>query len=140
MDISQLIHELKLGIRLPSPTFCPKPIATLMKQCFHADPKERPDFSKIKSELEAEYKDMNARTILNSNGEGNETTPLYVTLLNEMTDNTMRSRYSAVIKGNLKYDKAECVSGKEETSIEFDKRLSIVKYASLEHVRSRSSP
>ena len=134
MDIHHLLYELSIGVRLPSPEFCPFPITALMKECFHADPNERPDFSTIKGGLQTEDQDMNARALSNSNGGANETTPFYATLINEINDNTMRSRYRAVIKGNQKQEKRESVGKIDETSEELDKRLSIGKYASLENM------
>lgn len=46
-----MILELRFGVRLPPPQFCPFSIAELMKQCFHEDPYQRPSFEKLKQSL-----------------------------------------------------------------------------------------
>ena len=51
IDFEQLILELRFGVRLPPPQFCPFSIAELMKKCFHEDPYQRPSFEKLKKSL-----------------------------------------------------------------------------------------
>ena len=41
--------ELRFGVRLPPPQFCPLSIAELVKQCFHEDPHQRPSFERLRT-------------------------------------------------------------------------------------------
>ena len=50
-----LVMELRLGIRLPTPQYCPKPIADLIQTCFKETPAERPPFSDIKESISLAY-------------------------------------------------------------------------------------
>ena len=46
-----MVTELRLGVRLPSPPYCPFEIAEIMKQCFHESPDQRPKFDKLRISL-----------------------------------------------------------------------------------------
>ena len=100
IDIHHLIYELSIGIRLPDPEFCPRTIQSLLKNCFYAEPSQRPDFKEIKDALEASYHDMIAHANSNVNFAGNETHSLYMLPISPMNDKTMESRYVTMIKGN----------------------------------------
>ena len=51
IEFEQLVSELRLGVRLPSPPFCPFEIAEIMKKCFHENPHQRPKFEEMRTSL-----------------------------------------------------------------------------------------
>ena len=44
----RLLHDITNGMRLEVPEFCPANLANMMKQCWCANPDERPSFSGLK--------------------------------------------------------------------------------------------
>ena len=57
-----MINELQLGIRLPTPEYCPTSIALLIQACFKEDPNERPTFGQLKKILSQSYSGLKRRT------------------------------------------------------------------------------
>ena len=57
-----MINELQLGIRLPTPEYCPTSIALLIEACFNEDPNERPTFSQLKETISQSYSSLKRRT------------------------------------------------------------------------------
>ena len=55
MELQQLILELKVGIRLPTPDCCPSTIANMIKTCFKEQPTERPSFLELKNSVALSY-------------------------------------------------------------------------------------
>ena len=51
IDFEQLVSELRFGVRLPSPLYCPFEIAQIMRQCFHENPHQRPNFDEVRRSL-----------------------------------------------------------------------------------------
>ena len=51
IEFEQLVSELRLGVRLPSPPFCPFEVAEIMKKCFHENPHQRPTFEEMRTSL-----------------------------------------------------------------------------------------
>ena len=51
IEFEQLVSELRLGVRLPSPPFCPFEISEIMKKCFHENPHQRPTFEEMRTSL-----------------------------------------------------------------------------------------
>ena len=51
IEFQQLVSELRLGVRLPSPPFCPFEISEIMKKCFHESPHQRPKFEEMRISL-----------------------------------------------------------------------------------------
>ena len=51
IEFQQLVSELRLGVRLPSPPFCPFEITEIMKKCFHESPHQRPKFEEMRTLL-----------------------------------------------------------------------------------------
>ena len=43
--------ELRFGVRLPPPLFCPFPIALLIKECFHENASQRPSFDALRESI-----------------------------------------------------------------------------------------
>ena len=134
MDLQDLIHELSIGIRLPSPEFCPQPIATLMKHCFYADPYRRPDFTKIKGDLESAHNDLMGRDNSNVNVTGNEGYESYALAISTMNDNTMKSRYDAIKSGNQKQEACKSLVEEDQTLIEASKCSPEVNYLTVENI------
>ena len=62
IDYQDLINELQLGIRLPTPEYCPTSIALLIQACFNEDPNERPTFSQIKETISQSYSSLKRRS------------------------------------------------------------------------------
>ena len=71
IDLYQLILELKMGVRLPTPPNCPETIADMLKQCFIEDPRSRPSFTKIKSVISQSHRE-NLRKVISVNDEEKE--------------------------------------------------------------------
>ena len=81
--------ELRFGVRLPPPQFCPFVIADLMKQCFHEDPYQRPSFEKLKNALTQICSTFNKKSSsLENNDLANENEKAVV-----YTDVKMKERY-----------------------------------------------
>lgn len=51
MTNKQVIQSIGNGMRLPAPTNCPKALHELMLECWSLDPKKRPTFAKIVTDL-----------------------------------------------------------------------------------------
>ena len=51
IEFQQLVSELRLGVRLPSPPYCPFGIVEIMKKCFHESPHQRPKFEEMRTLL-----------------------------------------------------------------------------------------
>ena len=51
IEFEQLVSELRLGVRLPSPPYCPFGIVEIMKKCFHENPHQRPKFEEVRISL-----------------------------------------------------------------------------------------
>ena len=89
IDFEQLVLELRFGVRLPPPQFCPFAIAELMKQCFHEDPYQRPSFEKLKNSLTQICSAFNKKSSSLENDDlGNETEKAVI-----YTDVKMKERY-----------------------------------------------
>ena len=58
MDIHQLRFELCSGIRLPTQSHFPSNTSKLIKECFHEDPYQRPNFKKIKKDIAIAYNEL----------------------------------------------------------------------------------
>jgi len=50
-SFKQMIRFLQNNGRLERPSLMPIPVSDLMMKCWENDPKERPDFSQLKTEL-----------------------------------------------------------------------------------------
>lgn len=46
-----MIEFLRNNKRLEKPLFMPNPVSELMMKCWETDPKERPNFSQVETEL-----------------------------------------------------------------------------------------
>eukprot|EP00049_Salpingoeca_infusionum_P004816 m.84059 g.84059 ORF g.84059 m.84059 type:complete len:711 (-) comp12736_c0_seq5:226-2358(-) len=55
MDLFSVLDRLESGYRMPKPEGCPPKIYQLMRDCWHADPQQRPSFKDIKTALETMY-------------------------------------------------------------------------------------
>ena len=101
--------ELRFGVRLPPPQFCPFVIADLMKQCFHEDPYQRPSFEKLKNALTQICSAFNKKSSsLENNDLGNENEEAVM-----YTDVKMKERYFKVKEKNknLKSKNHMCSNG-----------------------------
>jgi hypothetical protein len=89
-------------MRLQKPKFCPEPIATLLDNCFSELPEQRPTFQEIKSDLDTAYHSLLQQLQLNEKIEDKENSQArHFPIINSI-DNSMKSRYTAMIKGNKK--------------------------------------
>ena len=101
--------ELRFGVRLPPPQFCPFAIAELMKQCFHEDPYQRPSFEKLKNSLTQICSALNKKsTSVENNTLGDETEKAVI-----YTDVKMKERYFKMKEKNknLKSKNHMCSNG-----------------------------
>ena len=110
IDFEQLVLELRFGVRLPPPQFCPFAIAELMKQCFHEDPYQRPSFEKLKNSLTQICSALSKKSSsLENNDLGDETEKAVI-----YTDVKMKERYFKMKEKNknLKSKNHICSNGK----------------------------
>ena len=127
MDINTLVYELSSGIRLPNPKFCPQPIVKLLKQCFHGDPNDRPDFKKIMDEVKKA--DDTLRKHVLSIAKSSYFLPIDV-----MKSNKMEVQYLKMKEEN---ETQQGIIHSGETQDELvieDESTPVLKYASLEMV------
>ena len=136
IDIHHLIYELRKGIRLPNPPFCPHGICDLISKCFYEDPNQRPNFKEIKRDFRAAYDDLLAIAQSKANTNGNETEPLYISLMpiNEIKDDTMKRRYLNVKLGNKRHNFTKSFTQYDGRLRETNEGVSALKYISLEMI------
>jgi hypothetical protein len=96
------MNELSFGMRLQKPKFCPEPIATLLNNCFSELPEQRPAFQEIKSDLDTAYNSLLQQFQLNDKIKDKENSQAHHFPIINSIDNSMKSRYTAMIKGNKK--------------------------------------
>ena len=128
IDVNQLKFELCSGIRLPDPKFCPETIKSLLHACFYADPYERPNFKQIQEYLQESF----ARLMTTKST--NESEKINTSPINELKDDTMKTRYLCMIAGNQNRLRNDSLNSKYGTLIDFDSPNSDLKYLSLEDV------
>ncbi|XP_041790782.1 tyrosine-protein kinase Fes/Fps [Chelmon rostratus] len=58
MTNQQTRDEVEKGYRMPAPHCCPVQISSLMNSCWQYDPRNRPSFKKLRTELSAIYKTL----------------------------------------------------------------------------------
>ena len=95
IDFEQLILELRFGVRLPPPQFCPFPITLLIKECFHENPHQRPSFVSLKDSIAHMCSSLRAdNQILSENDScDSQDTVIY-------TDFSMKEKYLHMKKQN----------------------------------------
>ena len=86
-------------MRLQKPSFCPGPIATLLDNCFSELPEKRPTFQEIKSDLDTAYNNL-LRNQLDKNTKDKENPQTGQFPSIDLINNSMKLRYTAMIKGN----------------------------------------
>ncbi|CAF2808048.1 unnamed protein product [Rotaria sp. Silwood2] len=55
MTNAEVLRQVDQGYRLPQPPNCPLSLYTIMRECWHAQPDNRPSFSALQYRLENEY-------------------------------------------------------------------------------------
>ena len=96
ISITDLIYDLSFGIRLPTPKFCPHPIAILLQTCFHENYVERPGFEAIMSTLETSFREvMKKPHSVDNNCQKSD-----VSEITKMNNNTMQTQYTTIMSGN----------------------------------------
>ena len=117
------------GNRLPDPDYCPTSILRLLKQCFKEDPDIRPDFEKVKIELQVAYESMVQISNSSRKTNGNKCNQGYSMPLHKV-NNTMESQYATIIKQNQEYEKRRNRGRQEQAVIEAESH----KYASIQNL------
>ena len=99
-----------MGIRLPTPDYCPLTIANLINTCFLEQPRERPSFHEIKELVLAAYSGIKrtGRTMFPNTSNNLKRI--------EYTDLKMESRYLTMHKLNQDYQKERNIVLQNETS------------------------
>ena len=92
-----MVNDLTLGIRLPSPAFCPKAIADLLETCFRESPEKRPDFDEIKSKVNTAFNRLFLKSKTRADVAKND-----YQLVNLNRSAKMHTQYSTLIKENKK--------------------------------------
>ena len=87
-------------MRLQKPSFCPGPIATLLDNCFSELPEKRPTFQEIKSDLDTAYNCLRVQPQLNGKMKDEENPQMGHLPGITSIENSMKMRYTAMIKGN----------------------------------------
>jgi len=87
-------------MRLEKPRFCPPPIATLLDKCFSELPEKRPTFQEIKSDLDSAYNCLRVQPQLNGKIKDEENPQMGHLPGITLIENSMKMRYTAMIKGN----------------------------------------
>ena len=93
--------ELRAGIRLPTPEFCPSQMANIIEQCFLEDPNDRPTFGEIKETIVNASEDLKtvvlvAKDDYNGNEEKqvNEDRVTYIGVkIDDVIDKEMEGKY-----------------------------------------------
>jgi hypothetical protein len=101
------VEQLRQGIRLPYPPFCPDKIWNLMRSCFHETPEERPDFKEIQETIQSATNSLfQSVTSVNGASNINDIQVSYTTGMPfEMTRrNRMKERYYKVQNANQGQD------------------------------------
>ena len=129
LDVAQLVEGLTIGMRLKTPSLCPKAIGNLIQACFDMEPDKRPNFKEIKTMLISSYKELLVKiSEMNKNPTDSDKTE-YLPLQYKSTDTiSMQSRYHNVINANKEQQRTEEISStniryfevkeSEESSIE----------------------
>ena len=126
------MYDLSYGIRLPSPTFCPPPIAYLIKQCFYETPSKRPNFEQIKCSIEIAFDKLMNKASSSLKAKKNENVKTVDSFtINRITDNRMKSRYSLIKQGNIKERRYKKTTD-AEVLMNDEGNASPTKYVSIE--------
>ena len=108
IDLYQLILELKMGVRLPTPPNCPETIADILRQCFIEDPRNRPTFTEIKSMISQSHRES-LRKVISVNDEEKEFNAIV-----QYADLEMESTYLNMRKQNRDFQDKKIFSEREE--------------------------
>ena len=108
LDVAQLIEGLSLGMRLKTPSLCPKPIGNLIQRCFEIEPDKRPTFKEIKSMLNSSYSELLIKiSEMNKKPKDSDETE-YLSFQNTSSETlSMKSRYHKVLNANKENQKNE---------------------------------
>ena len=132
MDVDHLIYDLSFGIRLPSPTFCPLPIANLINQCFYENPSKRPNFEEMKVFLKEAFnqmmKEANKRLATHQNRIKRQEDYIEI---NKLKDDKMKSRYKAINETN-RQEKMKHLCTEDHVAIDVVVGTSPLLYACLQ--------
>ena len=139
IDLHQLVLELKAGIRLPTPAYCPLPISSLIKQCFLEEPAARPSFSQIKETVALAYREIRRvplatiHSVCSDKGE-----------CVEYADIQMEAKYLDMRKRNKDYHESTNLpkydSSSHTASLNRSEKRDMGRYISLEHTLSLGDP
>jgi len=55
MTNAEVLRQVDQGYRLPQPANCPSSLYSLMRDCWHVQPDNRPSFSTLQHRLENDY-------------------------------------------------------------------------------------
>lgn len=59
MTNAEVLRQVDQGYRIPQPANCPATLYTIMRECWNAQPENRPSFSTLQYRLENEYNGEN---------------------------------------------------------------------------------
>ena len=118
MDIHQLRFELCSGIRLPFQSHCPSNISRLIKECFHEDPYQRPNFKKIKKDIAIAYNELLQNVYLKVGVDVNDVPSQYAVLsqANETNCDPTKKRYMDIKQKNEEAQNRKKVYSNNEKS------------------------
>ena len=55
MTNAEVLRQVEHGYRLPQPSNCPSSLYSIMRECWHVQPDNRPSFVALQYRLENEY-------------------------------------------------------------------------------------
>ena len=133
MDIHQLRFELCSGIRLPTQSHFPSNTSKLIKECFHEDPYQRPNFKKIKKDIAIAYNELLQNVYLKVGVDVNEVPSQYAVLsqANEANCDPTKKRYMDIKQKNEEAQTRKSVSSNNEKSKYEKHTSSSLHYLSL---------
>ena len=133
--MAQLIEGLSIGMRLKTPSLCPKYIGNLIQKCFDVDPDHRPDFKEIKDMLTSYYVSTFMESSESDDGINNLDNIEYLSLQNMASDSSsMQARYYKLLKANKEKQKNEEIA---TSSIRYSEVLGSETTSSESHVTDR---
>ena len=115
--MAQLIEGLSLGMRLKTPSLCPKPIGNLIQKCFEIEPDKRPTFKEIKGMLNSFYSKLLIKiSDMNKKAKDFDETE-YSSFQNTSSETlSMKSRYHKVLNANKEKQRNEVI---DATSVRY---------------------
>ena len=148
MDLQQLLHMLRQGIRLPNPDFCPLQLSTLIQKCFLENPKDRPSFEDIKTAIGYAYNALITAVDPDDITKSEDSVRYFnVGSIDKTKDDEMKQRYLNMIRENQNRQHQKRLSpineqpgDQSQTFSSVPRRIQSSRYLSLIHISEPTRP